>query len=253
LFGAETPPCHSLAAAARWIEEAARSAGTRQSAVEDEVDALIDTVEGRLFEADPWGSYRLEGTYHHLRYWKPNGEPGSVVVSRTHQQLYGVYRASEQVAELTTLPPATVAAWLLIGIRPGQRVRLTTGRTLAMPGLRLVTWRIRRPQVSVHGPARASAPPRLVLDLDVRDLNDRMLRVARREATKSLERWAPLTSKQRRVVEVVRRLGGPPTPKFARPFWNRVAKQLKGEKDAIAVAKLYYRAAPARTETTKGK
>lgn len=247
LFGHTDPPYRSLDEAAIWIEQEAQKQPRRPSpereALDDEVEALLT----RLLEADAWASsYGLTEKNAVLRFWKPDGFPGHVRVSRVHPTLYGVCRAAEHIAEVTTLPPATAVAWLLAGIHPGQRVRLSDRRTATMPGLRLVSWHVRELVSSApHGDPHVTHRTRLVFDLDVRDLTDRNLRVAVREATKHLTRGAPtLTAKQQRVLTLVERLGGPPTPKFARPFWTRVAKGLRLE-DPIAVAKRYYRAVQA--------
>lgn len=252
LFEAVEPPCRSLEDAARWIEQEAR----KHPRVEDspELDALDDELHAlfnRLLDADSWiHRCGLSVKENALSYWKPDGTEGKVVVSTANRRLYGVCRAAKRIATLTVLPAATVVAWILAGVLPSQRVRLPNGRTAAVPGLQLVTWRIHYPQ----DPGVMNRPPvtrtqRAIFDLDVRDLTDRNLRVARREVTKFLDRGAPtLTAKQRRVVEAVERSGGRPTPKFARPFWNRVAKKLKLD-DPIAVAQIYYRA----QDTLRGK
>jgi len=255
LFGTPDPPFASLRDAAAWIEAQqrlhARTPSAELSALDDELDVLIE----RRLEADPWSRAGLTEKDNHLDYWRPDGTLGSVVVSRHAHALHGVWRTAETMAELTGLPAATVIAWILVGIRPGRQVRLTDGRTAAAPGLRLVSWRLHHPKVSaVRDWPAIPRPQRVLLDMDVRDLTDRNLRVARREVLKFLARHRrpTLTAKQQRMLEIVERLKGPPTPKFQLSFWKRVAKQLKGEKDPIALARLYYRAITVNNRTVNG-
>jgi hypothetical protein len=244
LFGQTAPPLQSLAEAATWIEQ---EAGTEHRAMESsELQALkreIGRSLDRLLDVDPWVSYQLAGRNYWLRYWTGNGEPGMVRVSHKRQPLWGVYATAKRIEDISMLPAPTVVAWILTDIRPGQRVRLREGRVAMMPGLSLVSWRIHYPHGSgvPDGPPLAVVP-RVILDVDSRDLTDRNLRVARREAMGYLERRSPkLTPKQTRILDIVQRLG-PPKEKFSRVFWHRVAKNWPTEIDPIALARLYYRA-----------
>jgi hypothetical protein len=245
VFGQTRPPFTSLTTAAAWIERETGAAAPRDagSASERRYSNRIDAVLLKLLDADPWSTYSVNAKDHWLDYWKPDGSPGRVRVSRAHRQLFGVYRTVTQVSGLTTLPSSTVAAWFLAGLQPSARVRLANGRTATLPGLQIV--RVTRHTLS---PATTGGvftaghvAQRVTLDLDVRDLRDRTFRVARREAASRLRPRSPVTPKQRRVAEQVLRLGGPPSPKFSRVFWTRVAKLMGGDADPIAVAKLFYR------------
>ena len=253
LFGRADPPFRSLAAAQTWIEREGRREGTPKfpkHLSENTIKSMSD-----LYDADPWRQYRITISQQWLSYWTRSGHPRSMLVSRKHRTLYRLYWAAERISETTTLPPASVVAWILTGTVPGIRVQVGR-KERVVRGLQIVTSHFRR-----LDSAEPKGPPvdsrgiqRVVLDLDIRDLTDRNLRVARREAMKYLTgEKSAVTAKQRRVIDIVQRLGGPPKPRFNLSFWTRVAKESRQDRDPIAVARLFFRGQLALAQESRGR
>ena len=220
VWGQPEPPCQSLDDAAGWIErEAATLPPLPNAEFDDALDAEIDALLERMLAANPWAySYGITSRGCRFHYWRPDGSPASVPVNHRHLALSSV-SACDEIVAVARLPRETVTAWFLNGIRPGQRVRLSGGRTVAMPGLRLVSSLSsgRGPRASRKSFPDPHAASGTGFPCEGREYAEPPHRVARSDEVLA-DRAPTLTAKQRRIMEIVGRLNGPPTPKYARSF-----------------------------------
>jgi len=233
LFGRPEPPFKSLQAAAAWIEGHSAKRGSEAYIEEDrryqtEVRPRLDEMN----RTDRWLTYGAFPT--EVEYWD-----GRDLTTRRRSvpkdDLLAVILGSLQlVVERTTLPLPVLLAWVLAGVRPGDRERGADGRAVTFPGLGVLS---RQRLLTTN-----TAPDidQVIITVDARELTDRNLRRIRQWAQR-LIRPRRLTGRQQQAVEVVQQLGGPPRPRYDRAFWQRAAQRLRVD-DLVAAARLYYRA-----------
>ena len=256
LFDRRTPPFTSLASAAVWMGKHVHVHGQPKTGEPHDIVsfqlALHDQLQ-RLTEADAWREYGLSVSLLRVRYYQPDGR---VTVRALNRELHGsahsLQRWAERVSEETMLPTASLIAHVLVGLIPGELVRLSDGRNAAMPGIPLVALERR-----TIGSRYRVGRERIVLDVDFSDLTERTLRLIRQEAHKRFRlkpSHRPATMKQRRIADIVTRLGGPPRTKYDRGFWTRALREInrgvrsaRRVEDPIALARRFYRARQRQT------
>ena len=196
LSGQPTPPCATLAAAETWIIE-------HSAALTAPAPAGVPAVAIAYYPAAGGLSRRLANRLEHDIVW-------------------GLQKSAERFEEWTAIPAPAVIAHVLTGLMPGRLTRMSNGRLAALPGLSLVTMRVR--QLPIR-PFRY----RITLELDIADLTDQNLRLVRQEAYRfaqmSPSPHRSATAKQQKIAAIVARLGGPPTTHYDVRFWRKVLKQ----------------------------
>lgn len=220
LFGGPRAPFTSLKAAAEWIESndyhATLASMTKEARERFEADRheghrVLDAATEMAFGARDLLQQTVYGAHTVntlLDYAKPGSRSVHRVAADKPSPLYTLASKTEEMADRTGFSETALVAWVLVGIRPS----LPTARIEVNPRWTKGIGHTRTVKIEVFVPGfTPSAWARLY---------DRV------QAELGVTRYdKPLTAKHQALMEIVTKLGGPPTGTrrgAVIEFWERV-------------------------------